>query len=79
MIVAFEKRDPIAAGEAVFDHVTAARGRLLLRMARRPARRSGWPRQARSDVPALGRDQFAVRVKYGAIETGSGMTATIFI
>jgi DNA-binding GntR family transcriptional regulator len=34
MIVAFEKRDPIAAGEAVFDHVTAARDRLLLRMAR---------------------------------------------
>jgi DNA-binding GntR family transcriptional regulator len=33
MIAAFEKRDPTAAGQAVFDHVTAARDRLLIRMA----------------------------------------------
>jgi DNA-binding GntR family transcriptional regulator len=33
MIVAFEKRDATAAGQAVFDHVTAARDRLLARMA----------------------------------------------
>ncbi|KGM35851.1 hypothetical protein P409_02120 [Inquilinus limosus MP06] len=33
MIRAFEARDPIAAGEAVFDHVTAARDRLLARIA----------------------------------------------
>ncbi|MDB5561016.1 MAG: hypothetical protein JWN11_434 [Hyphomicrobiales bacterium] len=34
MIVAFESRDATAAGQAVFDHVTAARDRLLARMAR---------------------------------------------
>jgi DNA-binding GntR family transcriptional regulator len=34
MIVAFERRDPVAAGQAVFDHVTAARDRLLTRMAK---------------------------------------------
>lgn len=34
MIRAFEARDPVAAGDAVFDHVTAARDRLLVRMAR---------------------------------------------
>jgi DNA-binding GntR family transcriptional regulator len=33
MIRAFEARDPTAAGEAVFDHVTAARDRLLARIA----------------------------------------------
>ena len=32
MILAFENRDPEAAGQAVFDHVSAARDRLLLRM-----------------------------------------------
>lgn len=32
MILAFENRDPKAAGQAVFDHVSAARDRLLLRM-----------------------------------------------
>jgi DNA-binding GntR family transcriptional regulator len=34
MILAFENRDPKAAGQAVFDHVSAARDRLLVRMAR---------------------------------------------
>ena len=34
IIHAFELRDPVAAGDAVFDHVTAARDRLLTRMAR---------------------------------------------
>jgi DNA-binding GntR family transcriptional regulator len=33
MILAFENRDPKAAGQAVFDHVSAARDRLLIRMA----------------------------------------------
>lgn len=33
MIAAFEDRDPKAAGEAVFDHVSAARDRLITRMA----------------------------------------------
>lgn len=33
MILAFESRDPEAAGQAVFDHVSAARDRLLRRMA----------------------------------------------
>jgi DNA-binding GntR family transcriptional regulator len=33
MIRAFENRDPEAAGQAVFDHVSAARNRLLRRMA----------------------------------------------
>ena len=31
IIAAFEKHDPIGAGQAVFDHVTAARDRLLVR------------------------------------------------
>jgi len=35
MILAFENRDPEAAGQAVFDHVSAARDRLLARMAER--------------------------------------------
>jgi DNA-binding GntR family transcriptional regulator len=35
MILAFERRDPKAAGQAVFDHVSAARDRLLIRMAER--------------------------------------------
>lgn len=34
MILAFEERDPKAAGQAVFDHVSAARDRLLVRMAK---------------------------------------------
>ncbi len=34
MILAFEARDPTAAGQAVFDHVSAARDRLLARMAK---------------------------------------------
>ena len=34
MILAFEARDPTAAGQAVFDHVSAARDRLLTRMAK---------------------------------------------
>jgi len=33
IILAFESRDPKAAGQTVFDHVSAARDRLLLRMA----------------------------------------------
>lgn len=33
IILAFENRDPKAAGQAVFDHVSAARDRLLVRMA----------------------------------------------
>ncbi|WP_061929997.1 GntR family transcriptional regulator [Aureimonas sp. AU22] len=33
MVAAFERRDPAAAGQAVFDHVTAARDRLLANMA----------------------------------------------
>lgn len=32
IVRAFENRDPSAAGQAVFDHVTAARDRLLLRL-----------------------------------------------
>jgi DNA-binding GntR family transcriptional regulator len=35
IIRAFEARDPVGAGDAVFDHVTAARDRLLLRMSRK--------------------------------------------
>ena len=34
MILAFEDQDPNAAGQAVFDHVTAARDRLLLKIAK---------------------------------------------
>ena len=37
IVAAFERRDPAAAGKAVFDHVTAARDRLLTRMAGRQA------------------------------------------
>lgn len=37
MIRAFEDHDPEAAGQAVFDHVSAARDRLLRRMAGREA------------------------------------------
>jgi DNA-binding GntR family transcriptional regulator len=37
IILAFEHRDPKAAGQAVFDHVSAARDRLLLRMAQNEA------------------------------------------
>lgn len=37
IVAAFERRDPAAAGQAVFDHVTAARDRLLTRMAGRQA------------------------------------------
>ncbi|KLK94600.1 hypothetical protein AA309_02600 [Microvirga vignae] len=33
IILAFENHDPKAAGQAVFDHVSAARDRLLIRMA----------------------------------------------
>lgn len=33
MVVALERKDPKAAGDAVFDHVTAARDRLLKKMA----------------------------------------------
>lgn len=33
MIAAFESRDPDGAGQAVFDHVSAARDRLIARMA----------------------------------------------
>lgn len=33
MVVALERKDPKAAGDAVFDHVTAARDRLLEKMA----------------------------------------------
>ncbi|KGE01866.1 hypothetical protein JL39_03655 [Rhizobium sp. YS-1r] len=34
MVVALERKDPKAAGDAVFDHVTAARDRLLGKMAK---------------------------------------------
>ncbi|HMG49179.1 MAG TPA: GntR family transcriptional regulator [Inquilinus sp.] len=37
MILAFEAHDPTAAGEAVFDHVTAARDRLLARISEKGA------------------------------------------
>ena len=37
IIAAFERRDPEAAGQTVFDHVSAARDRLLLRMAQNGA------------------------------------------
>lgn len=37
IVSAFERREPAAAGQAVFDHVTAARDRLLMRMAGRQA------------------------------------------
>ncbi|MGO4727554.1 MULTISPECIES: GntR family transcriptional regulator [unclassified Inquilinus] len=37
MILAFEAHDPTAVGEAVFDHVTAARDRLLARISERGA------------------------------------------
>ncbi|MET0429654.1 MAG: GntR family transcriptional regulator [Microvirga sp.] len=37
IILAFEGRDPEAAGQTVFDHVSAARDRLLLRMAQNEA------------------------------------------
>ena len=37
MVLAFENRDPKAAGQAVFDHVSAARDRLLLRMTQNEA------------------------------------------
>lgn len=37
MVLAFENQDPKAAGQAVFDHVSAARDRLLLRMAQNEA------------------------------------------
>jgi DNA-binding GntR family transcriptional regulator len=33
IVAAFERRDPQAAGQAVFDHVSAARDRLISRMA----------------------------------------------
>ena len=42
IIVAFENRDPLAAGEAVFDHVTAARDRLILRVRRSGAFGDQW-------------------------------------